>query len=237
MPQIFLPNTITSDMLKDFSVFGIANSSFVFDKKLVKDLEASDQLINFVLRTEGYTPYAYLDVDGNTKIGYNLDIDVNGNGLTEQQAYTIFIEQLKSAERRLKSLLPVDTLTQSQYDCLLSLYYRTGDFKSVGTTQRKFKIYDFIKENKWEYVATALIEAGNNRNVRQGEAKLLMTGDYGLYKDRSFIKSSALKTLERIYPNMINQTSVFQAEVVYFAETKRFLPGMNDSKKRLVKNS
>lgn len=237
MPKLSLPATITKDMLKDFTVFGVKNSDYVNNEKLIKDLEASDEVINFIIRTEGYTPYAHLDVDGKQKIGYNLTIDLSGNGLTEQQAYSIFIEQLKIAERKLKKLLPLETITQSQYDALLSLYYRTGDFKSVGTTQRKFKIYDYIKEKQWDYVATALIEAGNNRNVRQGEAKLLMTGDYGVSKDRAFIKSAALKTLERIYPNMMSADAVFQAERVYFVETGRFLPGIDQARKRLIKNS
>ena len=119
MPKFSLPSTITKDMLKDFTVFGVKNSDYVNNEKLIKDLEASDEAINFIIRTEGYTPYAHLDVDGKKKIGYNLTIDLSGNGLTEQQAYSIFIEQLKIAERKLKKLLPLETITQSQYDALL----------------------------------------------------------------------------------------------------------------------
>lgn len=237
MPKFSLSNNITQDMLKDFSVFEVKNLAYVQEKKLVRYLEASDELINFVIRTEGYTPYVYLDVDQKKKIGYNLAIDLDGKGLTEQQAYSIFIEQLKVAEKKLKKLLPLETITQSQYDALLSLYYRTGDFKTVGTEQRKFKIYDYIKNEQWNYVATALIESGNNRNIRQGEAKILMTGDYGIVKDRSYINAMALKTLERVYPKMITPESVLQAEYVYFKETNRFLPGMDQARKRLIKNS
>lgn len=235
MPVIVLPNTITDDMLVDYTIFNVANSDYVNNLQPIKNLEASEELINFVLRTEDYVPYAHLDVDGVMKIGYNLNIETNGNGLTEQEAYNIFIDQLKIAERKLKQLLPIDTITQSQYDALLSLYYRTGNFKKVGTEIRKFDIYEFIKERKWNYVATALTNSGNNRIIRQNEAKILMLGDYGTTKDRSFIKAASLKKLERDYPAKMTTDQIkIQAERVYFVETQRFLPGMTQARKRFI---
>ena len=235
MPTFVLSNTITEDTLVDYTIFTVKNSDRVNNLQPIKNLEASDELINFIIRTEDYVPYAYLDVDGITKIGYNLSIETNGNGLTEQEAYTIFIDQLKIAERKLKQLLPIDTITQSQYDALLSLYFRTGDFKKVGTDIRKFNIYEFIKERKWNYVATALTNSGNNRTIRQTEAKILMLGDYGSMKRRHFIKAASLKKLERDYPaKMLTDQIKIQAERVYFVETQRFLPGMTQSRKRFI---
>ena len=238
MPQMVLSNIIDESNLIDFSLFDIKDNDIVVVLKPVKYLEASANCINFIIRTEKYLPYAKLDVDGNPKIGYNLDVELDGNGLTESQAYSIFIDKLKIAERTMKKLLPVDELSQAQYDSLLSLYYRTGTFKTVGTEIRKFNIYDFIKQSKWNYVATALILSGNNRNIRQQEAKILMSGDYGKFKDRLSIKEESLKTLEREYPaGMKDNTSKFQAERVYFAETQRFLPGIDQARMKLIKNS
>ena len=242
MPTINLPNVITQDMLVDYTVFSVVNDAYVNDLKSIKDFEASNELINFIISTENYTPYAHLGVDGKTKIGYNLDIDVDGNGLTENEAYNIFIDQLKIAERKLKKLIPLDTLTQSQYDALLSVYYRTGDFKKIGSDQRKFDVYDFVKNKQWNYYATALTNCGNNRGIRQLEAKILMLGDYGIDNInevdfvRSFVKSASLKRLERDYPRkMKTDKQKLQAERVYFVETQRFLPGMDQARMRLVK--
>ena len=238
MPEVFLPNVITEDMLVDFSFFTVKDSDAVYNQEPVKHLEASKDIINFILRTENYTPYVHYDLDGTKKIGYNLEVNIDSNGLTEEQAYNIFIEQLKIAERNFKRLIPVDTLSQTQYDALVSLFYRTGTFKKVGTEQRKFDIYNFIKEGKWNYVATALIESGNNRKVRQQEARILMTANYGIYKDRSAIKEASIKTLEREYPDkMIDNVAKKQAEIVYFKETNRFLPGLDQAKMRFIKNS
>lgn len=237
MPVINLPNIITDDMLIDYTIFRVANTSIVNDTKPIKDFEASSQIINFILRTENYTPYSYLDLDGVTKIGYNTSINTDSNGLTEMEAYNIFIEQLKIAERKLKKLLPVDTLSQSQYDGLLSVYYKTGDFKKIGTEQRKFDVYDYVKNKQWNYYATALTNCGNDRSTRQLEARIIMLGDYGIEKERAFIKAASLKALERDYPRkMQTDKQKLQAERVYFIETKRFLPGMDQARMRLVKS-
>ena len=236
MPVINLPNIITDDMLIDYTIFSVANTSIVNDTKLVKDFEASNEVINFIIRTENYTPYSYLDLDGVTKIGYNLNINTDSNGLTEAEAYNIFIDQLKIAERKLKKLLPIETLSQSQYDGLLSVYYKTGDFKKVGTEQRKFDVYDYVKNKQWNYYATALTNCGNDRITRQLEARIIMLGDYGIEKKRDFIKAASLKALERDYPiKMQTDKQKLQAERVYFVETSRFLPGMDQARMRLVK--
>ena len=68
MPVIVLPNTITDDMLVDYTIFNVANSDYVNNLHPIKNLEASEELINFVLRTEDYVPYAHLDVDGVMKM-------------------------------------------------------------------------------------------------------------------------------------------------------------------------
>ena len=242
MPVINLPNIITEDMLIDYTIFTVANDAYVNDQQPVKNLEASKELVNFIISTENYTPYAHLGVDETMKIGYNLSIDVDSNGLTENEAYNIFIDQLKIAERKLKKLIPLDTLTQSQYDALLSVYYRTDDFKKIGSEQRRFDVYEFVKNRQWDYYATALTNCGEDRNIRQLEAKILMLGDYGIDSTneiefvRSFIKSASLKRLERDYPRkMTTDKQKLQAERVYFVETKRFLPGMDQSRMRLVK--
>lgn len=245
MPKITLPNTIDKSMLVDFTDFAVIDATTVNEQIVLKDLEASENLLKFLVQTENFTPYRHLAVDGTVKIGYNLTVETDGKGLTEQEAYSIFINNLKIAERKLKKLMPLDALTQSQYDALLSLYYKTSDFKKVGSVERKFYIYDFIKNNQWEYVATALINSNNDRNVRQQESKILMLGDYGKFTNesleyvRQYTKAQSLKTLERRYPdNLLDPTAIKQAQHVYYTETSRFLPNMDQAQKQyIVKHS
>jgi hypothetical protein len=96
---------------------------------------------------------------------------------------------------------------------------------------------EYIQDRKWEYVATALTLNTLNRRDRQSEAKLLMLGDYGMYKDRSYIKEEGLQTMLKEYvSSQLNDIQKKQAEYVYYAETKRFLPNMIESRKRILAN-
>lgn len=230
-----LPNVITEkEVINYYDLFSVLDNSAANTIVDIKYLEASEKLLNFVIRNTGWWGYKKT-VDSQVKIGYNTNVDVNGKGQTEKDSYNIWIEQFKDCERRFKKLFPLKTLSQSQYDGMLSLYWFTGDFANVGTDERKFYLLDFIKQRKWDYIATSMVHSGNNRLVRQNEAKIIMLADYGVTKDRVTIKEHSIQQLVKEYPNrMIDDVAKEQAEYVYFAETKRFLPGMSESRKRLL---
>ena len=176
-------------------------------------------------------------VDGISRIGYKsiAPEDLEGNGLTEDSAYTIWTEVFKDKERRFKKQLPINTLSQSQYDGLLSLYWFTDDITSVGSEDRKFRIYELIEEKKWDYVSTALILGGLKRTQRQAESKIIMLADYGQYKDRSLIKEQGIQQLLKEYSTFqLTDKQKAQAEYVYYAETRRFLPNLSESRKRAL---
>jgi hypothetical protein len=176
-----------------------------------------------------------LGVDNREKIGYNLEVGLDSYGLTEADAYRIWIEHFKDVERKFKKVMVLDRLSQSQYDGLLSMYYMTGDYTKVGTDIRKFNLFDDIKNRKWDYVASAMSNSGADRIMRQNEAKIIMLADYGVPKDRSLIKEQSLQDIVKRYPSrLLNDTSRAQAEYVYYAETGRFLPKTSDSRKRIL---
>ena len=238
MPSFKLPNVITSKDLITWDLFPVKNSTVASTLILLQDLEASDDIINFLLRNIKWTGYYYNDVDNKLKIGYNLKGNQESPGLTEADAFNLWIADFKDKERKFKKQMTLDTLSQSQYDGLLSLFYLTGDFYSVGTDTRKFQLREYIENRKWEYISTALtIAGGNQRPLRQSEGKIIMLADYGLPKARNLIKEQSLQELVKRYPNrFINEKAKAQAEYVYFAETQRFLPNMSESRKRLLAN-
>jgi hypothetical protein len=238
MPTFNFGNVVNDKTLIDFSLFSIIDTSTARDEVFVKDLEASDNVMNYIIRTMGWSGYQKT-VDGITKIGYKSTTvdDIEGNGVTEDSAYTAWIELFKDRERRFKKLLPIDTLSQSQYDGLLSLYWFTNDITSVGTEDRKFRIYEFIEEKKWDYVATALILGGSQRTQRQAESKIIILADYGQYKNRSLIKEQGIQQLVKEYSTFqLTDKQKAQAEYVYYAETSRFLPNLSESRKRSLIN-
>jgi hypothetical protein len=115
------------------------------------------------------------------------------------------------------------------------MYYFTGDWTRVGTEKRTFQLYDYVKNREWEYVATAMTNSGENRIQRQLEAKVIMLADYGVAKDRLLIKKQGIQEIANRYPTrMLDDRSKAQAEYVYYAETKRFLPNMAESRQRIL---
>lgn len=230
MPNFSLQTTVDNKNLIDYGLFTVIDSTAVNTLINLSEHEASDKLINLKLRHTKWLGYSK-----NSVIGYNGTTGLTGTGLTEANAYTNWIEEFKDKERRFKKLFPLNTLSQSQYDAMLSLYVDTGSFIHVGTDNRKFKLLDFISDKKWDHVATALTLSGLDRITRQSEAKILILGDYGTYKDRSLIKENGIQTLVKEYSTgQLNDDQKKQAEYVYYAETKRFLPNMIESRKRLL---
>lgn len=237
MARIVLPNVVTEKDLIEFDLFTVKDSDAVNVLVPLNELEASERALNFSLRQTPWRGYKNTSpITKHSQIGYNTTNELNNKlGLTEKQSYSYWIENYKNAERKFKRLFPLDFLTQSQYDGMVSLYFSTGSFDKVGTENRKFNLVPFIKNKQWEYLATALTMSGSNRMVRQGEAKIIMLGDYGPFKDRSLIKEQGLQALRKNYPdNFTDSISKQQAENIYYAETKRFLPKMTLSRQREV---
>jgi hypothetical protein len=199
----------------------------------IKDLEASDSLINFVLREIEWKGYQF---NNGKSIGYGTTKKLNDIGLTEVQAFSDWIEDFKVKERKFKVILgDVSQLTQTQYDAMLSLYYHTNSVFTIGSSGRTFQVKQYIESKQWQWYATALVLSGYQRNIRQGEAKIMMLGDYGRTKDRSIIKAEGIQRIRQLYPNRFDTTlAKEQAEYVYYAETKRFLPKMPQSRMRRI---
>jgi len=236
MPVTNLQSIVDEKNLIDYSLFTDMDKASTNTLINLSDLEASDKLINFKLRLISWKGYASTR-NGLTTIGYaSTDATaLAGPGLIESAAYTLYLEMFKDKERIFKKIFPLSTLTQAQYDVMLSLYIATGTFSYVGTEDRKFFILDDIKDRKWDYVATALTNSGVDRLTRQLEAKILMLSDYGTYKPRSLIKEQSLQRLIKDYKTEeLTDEQKAQAEYVYYAETKRFLGNMTESRKRLL---
>ena len=200
MPTFNFGNIVNERTLIDFSLFSIIDRNIARDEIPVKDLEASGSIMNYIIRTLGWNGYKK-DFGGYIRIGYKnrTPEQIEGDGLTEDSAFTSWIELFKDKEKRFKKILPVNTLSQSQYDGLLSLYFFTDDITSVGSEDRKFRIYEFIEEKKWDYVCTALILNGLKRTQRQAESKIIMLADYGQFKDRSLIREQGIQQLVKEY--------------------------------------
>jgi len=236
MPTFTLSNEITEKDLLSFELFTPTNTITTSELIPLVELEASEDILNYQIRNIKWTGYKNSSIDKTHSIGYNLTTDLNGKGLTESDAYNYWIDDFKTKERKFKKLMSLSSLSQSQYDGLLSLYYSTGDYTTVGSDIRKFRLSDYIANRQWEYVATAMsLAGGKSRIMRQGEGKIIMLADYGVQKSRAQIKAQGLQELVKQYPNrLFDDIARQQAEYVYFKETQRFLPNISESRKRIL---
>ena len=242
MTRIVLDNTITENDLIEFELFNVKDRDLLETKKSLRDLEASDRLVNYVLQQSSWKAYKSLDfITRTVTIGYDEtdSVVVNGDGLTEADAYDLWIDKFKEKERRFKSIIPLASMSQTSYDALLGLYVVTGSVTKVGTDVRTFDISDYIKQEKWQYVGTALVLTAEKRIFCQGLAKILMLADYHKYKERSLFKEQGIQEIRKAYPkDMIDDQAKKQAELIYYKETDRFLPKMTQSRMRqIVKRS
>ena len=200
----------------------------------LSSLEASQYLINFVLRQIPWIPYRYLK-SNVYYTGYSTKKDTNTNGMLETTAYSFWLEDFKNVEKNFKRLLPLETLTQNQYDSLLSLYYFTGEWGKVGSKSAQINIKQYILDKKWDYIATALINSGVDRIRSQTEAKIIMLGNYGRHTDRAILKANGLSLIEKNYPDYFeDNVAKKQAEYVYYVETRKFLPGLSEIRKKQI---
>lgn len=233
MSRFSLTPEITADDLIEFDIFTNLDKSLTDTQIPLSQIEASDAVINLALRTIEWRGYQY-ESNSEMLIGYGTSDSADNIGHTEKDSYNSFIGKWKDIERKYKRLLPVQTMSQTQYDSLLSLYFFTGDFKFIGTGSYKLYIGDYIKNRQWQYIATAMIRTNHQRNLRRQEANILMLADYGRYKDRALLKDNGLQDIRKRYPELLSPTQQRQAEYVYYAETKRFLPKMSQSRMRQV---
>lgn len=222
-------NTLTEDELIDFTQWTLADQTEIALQKI----EASSDIINFVIRRFKWNGYKK-NVDGVEIIGYNTsDSSLSGDGLTEVESYSKWLEDFKNKELKFQRLIAITSLSQTQYDSLLALYYLSGQFVKMGTDARMFDFTDWIKDKKWEYIATAMIKSGYNRELTQQLAKIMMFGQYGSEVSRTSLKEEGLNQLRKDYPSLLG-TAKHQAEYVYYAETLRFLPNLTQTRKRQI---
>lgn len=227
-----LDNKLKSSDIIEFDLYTNLDSTLTDTKIIKQNLEASEKLILTVINRIGWQGHRYSD-DGVIKSGYGTQVNLDSIGSTENESYGYFIDKFKKIERQFKKDLPLDTLSQTVYDALLSLYFFTGSISQVGNTQRRFNLAPYIKEEKWAEVASIFVLAGNDRIQRQREAKIMMLADYGKPKSRALIKSEGIENLRALHfsDRFVDNKAKQQAEYVYYYETRRFLPNLSQSRK------
>jgi hypothetical protein len=208
-------------------------------KVLTPLVQCSDELIPIVLSNSRFRMYRYQDTVTNFyKIGYGYGNSNTPYGMTESEAYGEWIAEFKKKESSLQKQLPIPSITVSQFDALLSLYFTTGSWRTIESDEGIYDISSAIKNMQWSLVADMIANGKVNRTQRQLEAKLLMLGDYRTDKSRNWLRNEGIQYTRTTYIRGITDAlAKKQAEISYYRQTMgTYLPNLTENKKREISN-
>ena len=249
----------TAATIYDYTIFVKDTDNYSSTKIAMDSLKISDNGVLLILGFERWRAYQYWN-GSEYRIGYNsLSEDTNINGLTEDQAYSLFRQDLKTAEKRLRSELgdKPTHLTQNQYDAFVSFCYSIGSISKAIISETNYDLITAIRNaagadsgvesttEVWNNVASMIQGYGEQRDRRIAEVSALMLGDYSDLKDRSWLRTEGIQDMRIKYPDGYKSDTKDgkstgyqkrQAELVYYIEVTKFLPGMSEVAYRAVVN-
>jgi lysozyme len=123
-------------------------------------MELSEAGLDLIKKSEGFRSHTYLDVAGIPTIGYGhrlLPHESYPNGINEQQAAEILIEDARQAQQSVERLVKV-ALTQGQFDALTDFCFNLGAGRLASSTLLKelnARNYESAREQllRWDQAA------------------------------------------------------------------------------------
>jgi hypothetical protein len=202
------------------------DQSLIYDEIYIDDIYASNNIILVALNTKKYSIY-----DGK---GYGVGSTTRG--ITEEEAYNLWINDLQTKQRFFKNQiknLNLLNISQSAYDGLFLYYYLTKDIFTVNASEGVYSTREAIIKKNWDVVASMIMRSQVERLHSTRAATVLRLADYGIIKNRAWLRSNGI--FEGRSKNQIGVLSVEEltrARFAYYAETKEFLPYTPDTLKR-----
>lgn len=198
----------------------------------------SPDMLALMLGENDYRMFAYTASDGKKRIGYGIGDPNNKAGMTEAEAYTAWLEDVKDKEVIFRRTLPLISITQTHYDALFGLYYSTGSWKRVFSDVGIYDLYTAVKAERWLLVADMINDGKVNPAARQREARVLQLADYTTSRTRTFLRSKGIQyAITQYNSEGISESTKRQIETAYYRQTTAFMPGMSELRKRELVNT
>lgn len=226
--------TFPTDQLVKWSEFTIRNTLDTSLTDVIENRELSSKALNMLLQNSRYNMYT-----DKGKIGYLTPDSAESYtyGMTEAEAYSDWVIDLKKKEKSFKNAMPANRLlTQAQYDGLVAFYYVTNQINKVVTVNGTYELREQILAGEWETVASMILRDRRDFNLNRKAGTVIVLGDYGRLLGRSWLRNQGLQRLRRNYLSIVDGYQKRQAEHSYYRETQKFLPGMSEMRQREVVN-
>lgn len=122
--------------------------------------------LDLIKRSEGFSSHTYKDVNGFPTIGYGnrlLKTEVFPDGIDEQRATAMLVEDVRTAEQAVARLVKVP-LSQGQFDALVDFCFNLGAGQLASSTLLKI-----LNSGRYDDAAEQLLRwdiAGGRENAR-----------------------------------------------------------------------
>ena len=194
----------------------------------IDDIYASDNIILVTLNMARYVGY--------NQTGYS--IAGAKRGITEQEAYDIWIKDFQNNQRTLIGQLKsfgLRSIPQCVFDGLLLYYIINGDVLTVTADEDIYEIRDYIVDSDWTTVASMIKRSNFNRLFCVQASSIIRLSDYGKSKSRSWMRQTGIFEMrDKNQINAFDETDLERARFAYYAETLKFLPNTPEGIKRTI---
>jgi hypothetical protein len=194
----------------------------------INTISASEKLILITLNMSRYIGY-------NTT-GYS--IPTAERGITEQEAYDIWIADFQKNQRSMIKQLKAFGLTsipQCVFDGLLLYYIINGDILQVTANEGLYEIRDHIVDGDWDSLASIIKRSNFNRKFCTRVSTIIRLSDYGKSKSRSWHRQTGIFQMrDKNEIGLLGGEDLDRARFAYYAETQRFLPNTPEGIKRTI---
>jgi hypothetical protein len=217
---------IRSRLNTDWTDFVVKDQNSVDTEINLQDMSATDTIKLVTLNMSRYNGYD----------GFGYGVGVANRGITEQEAYDIWIEDFQTNQRTfIKQLqtLGIKSLSQCVFDGLLLYFIINGNILTVTAPEGTYELRNYVVEKDWSTVASMIKRSNFNPAFCMRAASIIKLADYGKTKDRTWMRQTGI--FEMRDKNELNSLSIEQlarTRFAYYAETLKFLPKTPEGIKR-----
>lgn len=220
----------------EYDIFNTESAAFDNTKIALGNLAISTQGIDHILSFQRYRAVNQY-IGRNEVIGYG-HVGSATYGLTEEESYELFKDDIKQTSLDLKHDLrftTVEKLTQGEFDALMSLYYDQKQIKTLVGNAGTYDLITALEMNDSNNFASILHDASDSHNKRVQDADIFILSNYVNYVTRAWLKNEGIQWLRENYPNF-NDSQKFniveqrtQAKVSYYRSIKKFFFNTTES--------
>jgi len=176
--------------------------------------------------------------NGFNGFGYGeSSVDV---GITEQQAYDLWITEFDKQQRLVKNQMKsndIKLISQSVYDGIVLLNWATGKMFNVDAVEGQYNLLPHIKTKAYDTVADMIKRSDMNNEKCVKAATVLRLADYGKTKNRTWMRTNGIYNMrDQNEKNLLSDSDLRKARFAYYAETLKFLPFTPEGIKRDISN-